>query len=182
MRFILSFLLLGAALSFGASQAQAADRMAPGLWEMTAQSDALKGLPVIPPEQLAKLRALGIQIPQIANGSATTHTCITPEMARRADMAPAAGASKMGCSAHNVRFDGNRFSADLVCDNDRAKGRGKVSGTFSGNKAFTADIQFTGTVQGVPVNQQGTASGRWLGNDCGSVKPLNLPPEPRQGK
>jgi hypothetical protein len=182
MRFVAFSLSLCVVASFGTGQALAADRMAPGLWEMSVQSDALKGMPIIPPEQLAKLRALGIQVPKIARGSATTQTCITPEMAKRADMAPAAGASKMGCSAHNVRFEGDRFSADLACNNPRAQGTGKVSGTFSGNKAFTADIQFDGTVQGVPVNQQGTASGRWVGADCGSVKPLRLPPEGQGGQ
>ncbi len=165
------------ALSFSPRDASAANRMAPGLWEMSVQSDALKGLPVIPPDQVAKLRALGIQVPAIVNGSASTRTCITPEMAQRVDLAPAAGASKMGCAARNTRFEGNHFSADLVCDNDRVQGTGKVSGSFSSNKAFTALIQFKGTSQGVPVDQRGTAQGRWVGPHCGDVEPLRLPPE-----
>lgn len=165
---VLALLVSGPAL--------AADRMAPGLWEMSVQSDALQGI-AIPTEQMEKLRALGIQVPNIANGSATTRTCITPEMARRADLAPAAGASKMGCTAKNTRFEGNHFSADLACNNPRVQGSGKVSGTFTSNKAFTASIQFNGLAQGVPVDQHGVATGRWLGASCGNVEPLRLPPD-----
>jgi len=155
--------------------ALAAGHMAPGLWDMSVQSDALKAIPAIPPEQLDKLRALGIKIPDISNGATKTQVCITPEMAS-ADLAPAAGARKMGCTAENSRFDGNRFSADVTCDNKRIQGSGKVSGTFASDRDFTSSFQFKGVVRGLPVDQNGTATGKWVGPDCGSVKPLRMPP------
>jgi hypothetical protein len=53
------------------------------------------------------------------------------------------------------------------------KGEGKARGTFAGGEKFTSTYDFNGSMHGQPVSQHQESSGKWLGADCGSVKPLD---------
>jgi hypothetical protein len=52
------------------------------------------------------------------------------------------------------------------------KGKGKGQGTFSGGERFTSTYDFKGTSGGRPVAQHQETSGKWLGADCGNVRPV----------
>jgi hypothetical protein len=52
------------------------------------------------------------------------------------------------------------------------KGNGKAEGTFTSPESFAGRTEFVGDVQGTPVNERADTSGRWVGANCGSVKPL----------
>jgi hypothetical protein len=160
---------------FMATAVQAAEhRMRPGLWEMSTTSDLLRLVPHIPADQMERLRNLarqnGIDMPEIRNGAATSKVCITPEMASR-DIPPDLTQRESGCAAKNISRTGSTYKTDLVCDGPKVKGTGKAEGSFSSPESFTGRTEFVGEVQGTPVNERADTSGRWVGADCGTVRP-----------
>ena len=174
MRSVIISSFLVASVTYGGCSAFAAQqRIDPGLWSISVQSDALAAVSAIPPEQLDKLRALGVKIPKVTTQGLATQACITPEMASP-ERALTSAARKMDCSVSNTRFNGNTFSMDLACNNKHVHGSGTLNGTFASEREFTSSGRFKGTVDGVPVDQRASASGKWVGGDCGSVKPLPM--------
>lgn len=151
------------------ANAWGADAMKPGLWELTMKSDALMAMPRIPKEQLEQMRKMGIELPQISGGAMVSKVCVTPQMA--ASQAPGLEGMEHGCKPKNFKRSGNSYSADIVCSGE-LKGTGKVSGTFEGDERYAAVYEFTGTMHGQPVNHRQESSGRWLGKDCGNVRPM----------
>ncbi|HJU70313.1 MAG TPA: DUF3617 domain-containing protein [Paucimonas sp.] len=153
----------------------AAGQMKPGLWEMTIKSDAMKNMPKIPPEQIEKMRQMGIDMPHLQDGGMVTRVCITKEMAERGE--PSEFQQKDAeCKSRNMQHSGNAYSADIVCDGPNMKGTGKVQGTFSGNESFTSSYDFRGTAQGRPVSHHQDANGRFLNANCGNVAPVGAHP------
>jgi hypothetical protein len=165
---VVSFLL-------GSTASAAEHTIRPGLWEMTTTSGLLKLVPHIPPDQMQQLRNLakqnGIDMPDIQNGAATSKVCITQEIAER-KMPPNLYENESGCAAKNVTRNGNNYKMDLVCDGSRLNGSGKAEGTFTSPESFSGRTEFSGDVQGTPVNERAETSGRWVGANCGTVKPL----------
>jgi len=149
--------------------------MRPGLWEVTTSSDLLWFVPQIPPEHMEGLKDLakeyGVDMPQIQNGSATTNTCITQEMATQ-KTPPGLYQSEMGCVAKSATYIGNKYRLDFECTSEQLKGKGSAEGTFVSMEKFAGRTMFNGFVQGNPVNEKADISGRWLNASCGNVKPL----------
>jgi hypothetical protein len=150
----------------------AAGQMKPGLWEMSIKSDAMKNMPKIPPEQIEQMKKMGIAIPDFQEGGIKTKVCISKEMAERGE-APGAVDAASGCKAKNTRQSGNSYAVDIVCDGPDMKGEGRAQGSFISNESFTSTYNFKGTMHGQPVNQRHDSSGKWLGANCGDVKPMS---------
>lgn len=150
----------------------AAGHMKPGLWQITSKSDMMKNMPKMPPEQLEKMRQMGINIPTMQDGAMTTKMCVTKEMAER-DQPPHGAQERIGCKPANVQYAGNSYSSDIVCDGPMMKGEGKVKGTFSDGVSYNSTYDFKGTSHGRPVDQHMESSGKWMGADCGDVKPMD---------
>ncbi len=167
-KLIIPFLLC----SMLSASAWAADQMKPGLWEMTMKSDAMKNMPKISPEQLEQMRKMGINVPQMRDGGIVTQVCVTKQMAD-SDRLPGMQDNETGCESKNMQRNGNSYSVDIVCNGAAMKGAGKAQGSFSGDDSFTSTYDFKGTMHGQPVSQHHEGSGKWLGADCGSVKPLS---------
>jgi hypothetical protein len=164
-----SLLLLLATIAAG--QACGADKIKPGLWEMTMKSDMMKNMPKIPPEQMEQMRKMGINLPDMRDGGMVTKVCVTKEMAAQ-DGPLMMDAKESGCQSKNYQRSGNSFSVDIVCDNPHMKGEGKARGVLSGGDSFSSTYDFKGTMEGKPVTQHHETSGKWLAADCGDVKPL----------
>jgi hypothetical protein len=62
-----------------------------------------------------------------------------------------------------------------VCDNPNRKGTASIKGTFNGSEALTTTYDFQGTRRGQPINEHHEVTGKFLGSDCGSVKPVMDP-------
>lgn len=152
----------------------AAGQIKPGLWEMTIKSDAFKDIPKMPPEQLKKMREMGINIPQMQDGGMVSKVCITREMAERDD-APQMNQKESGCQSRNYQRSGDSYSLDIVCDGPSMKGTGKMKGSYSGSERFSSTYDFKGTAHGQPITHRQESSGKWLNADCGSVKPIDQP-------
>lgn len=164
--------VLTLSLSSVSVAASAAGHIKPGLWGMTVKSDAMKNMPKISAEQMEQMRKLGINIPQMTDGGMVTKVCVSKQMAER-DQPPVAAQKESGCQTRNFRRGGGGYSADIVCDGPMMQGEGKVKGSFSGDESFASIYDFKGTAQGRPISQHQESSGRWLGADCGDVKPVD---------
>lgn len=166
----LSALLLGLLCPLAAS---AAGPMKQGLWEMTVKSDQMKAMPKLSPEQMEMMRQRGIQIPQMNDGGMVTKVCVSKEMAER-DTPPAMSHGMSDCQPKNAQKSGNTFTSDIVCNGPNMQGTGTTKVTYTGD-SFTSVSDFKGTAHGTPMNTHSETSGKYLGADCGSVKPFAMP-------
>ncbi|MGA2552695.1 MAG: DUF3617 domain-containing protein [Burkholderiaceae bacterium] len=162
MRKFIAFLLLAGAVTL----AQGEPRKA-GLWEQTMTINFTQGGPQIPPEQLEKMKQMGIQLP--FGRPMVNKVCVTPEMAARNEP-PRTMREQDQCHMSGFDMSANPISAEMVCEGDtKGKGTLKVSHDAESYKGM---MEFTGTdKRGTPIAMQGNFAGRWLGADCGDVKP-----------
>jgi hypothetical protein len=149
----------------------AADQMKPGLWAMTMKSDAMKNMPKMSPEQMEQMRKMGVKMPQMQDGGMMVKVCMTKEMVERDQ--PPMGQNESGCQLKNFNRSGNTYSAEMLCDGPNMKGTGTIKGMHSGRESLSSTYDFKGTVQGQPVDTHHETSGKWLGSDCGDVKPVS---------
>jgi hypothetical protein len=150
----------------------AATPLKPGLWEMAMKSDMVKA-PNIPPAQLEKLRKMGIEVPTVRDGAMVMKVCITPEMAQAnqtPDMAP-----QQECKVKSTTHSGTAYSTDLVCNGPNIQGNGTIKGTITNGERISSTYDFKGTSYGKPVTQHHETDGKWLGANCGNVKPMMAP-------
>ncbi len=147
----------------------------PGLWEIATTSDLLLLVPHIPADQMQAIKDLaseyGFEVPPIENGAAISKACITQEMASQKSL-PIFAQSQLGCVTKNATRTGNNYKMDFVCDSADLKGTGTAEGTIISAESFTAKTKFNGTAQGNAVNEQADVNGKWIGANCGDVKPL----------
>jgi hypothetical protein len=140
----------------------------PGLWTVTTQLDFTKGGPQIPPEQLEKMKQMGIQLPF---GKPVSHdVCITPEQAAQDE--PPKPEQRGSCTMQNLKRDGHSFSGDMVCHGEM-EGIGHMRLSYDSDEHYTGSMQFAGQGQregAIEMNDQ--FSGQWKSADCGTVKPF----------
>lgn len=163
-------LLVAVAMSLPA----AATNMKPGLWEMTTESAAMQNMPKLSAQQLEQMKKMGVDIAQLQGGAIINKVCITREMAERTN-ATQGMPEQTGCKPVNQTQSGSTYTVDLVCDGKDMKGKGRSKAVFSGDRSFVTESEFKGTMHGMPVNDRSKISGKWLANDCGSVKPIAPP-------
>jgi hypothetical protein len=168
---LLALLIPGLFATAGAADSP----MRPGLWQVTTTSDLLKLLPRIPPDQMQQLMALakqhGIEMPQMQNGAAVSHVCISPEMAA-SDTLPGFLQNRAGCTSSNAVRSGNQYHLDFSCANAQLKGKGTAQGTFTTPERFTGRTTFEGVAQGNPLNEHADINGKWVATSCTESKPL----------
>lgn len=167
---ILSFFVLTIATSSFAHQ-----HIRPGLWEITTKSDLLALVPHIPSEQMQQLSNLagqyGLKLPKIDNGTAISNICITQEMAQQ-EIPTYFYENRSGCTVQNATRIGNSYKMDLVCANKYFQGNGSVQGTFTSPESFAGTTEFDSMVSGSPVFASAKTDGRWIGERCIAVNPL----------
>lgn len=158
--------------------AQAADPafdVKPGLWEITSTGTAT-GVPPIPPEALSKLspeqRAKMEAAMQAAMASSshprTSKSCITQ---RQLEKAPTfADTHDKNCKQTIVSRTATRIETRVECTGEQ-----KMSGTFRfqalSRETVRGEVTMAVSGGGNAMNSNHTLEGRWLGEDCGSVKP-----------
>ncbi len=149
----------------------AAGNIKPGLWEMTMQSDMMKNMPKISPEQIQQMRKMGIDVAQLQSGTIVNKVCITKEMAER-DEVSQMNAKETGCELKNTQRSGTTYTMDMVCNGPAMKGKGTIKTVYASDQSFSTSSTFKGTVGGRPVDDRNDSSGKWLDANCGSVKPI----------
>jgi hypothetical protein len=151
----------------------------PGLWALdnkvsssdpqiqSAMGEMQKQLANMSPDQRQSLQQLmdrnGVQLQLADGGNIHSSVCVTREMAERKTFPVQGGA----CSQDVTPLSGNRFKLTFNCTKPRAHGEGEIR--------MDSDTGYRGRVQITSQERSGTVdmdvSGRWVGADCGGVKP-----------
>jgi hypothetical protein len=145
----------------------------PGLWEMTTGGGTAGG-PAVPPDALAKLPPQQRAQVEAAMGQAgkprVTRSCVTR---RQLETGPSFGQSEhMSCRRTVLKRSAGALDMRLECT-----GEGQQRTTSSFHFAAPTPETLAGTVEvAMQSGPNATTSnqnvqGRWLGPDCGNVKP-----------
>lgn len=138
----------------------------PGLWAVTVQMNFTKGGPQIPPEQLEKMKQMGMQSP--FSGPHTYNRCLTPEQAAQDDH-PDGGKN---CQMQNASWSGNTFTADIMCTTPQGgQTHGKIKAVANGEQSYTGSVHIEGTDPGMGGDfaMDNQIQGQWLRADCGGA-------------
>jgi len=175
----LGFLLLASG-ALGAS----AQGMQAGLWEFTTQMSGDAGgqmnaamekmqkqMAAMPPEQRKMMQDImakqGVQMGSGGGSGITMKVCMTQEMVDRNELA---SGQRGECKNNFSPRMGNTMKYSFSCSNPPSSGEGEV--TFTSRETYTNHMTMTSTVNGKPEKMEMNGSGKWLGKDCGTVKPL----------
>ena len=162
-----------------------AQDMKPGLWEHAvtlkssggemeaAMASMQREMANLPPEQRRQMEAMmaGRGIGMGAPGQPhTMRVCVTPEQAARGVM-PTKEEGR--CERTNLSRSGKTVRFAFACEGDPpSRGEGEV--TFVSATQQRSTVTTTTTRGGRSEQMQVQSSSRWLGADCGNVKPLPL--------
>lgn len=149
-------------------------QLKPGQWEtrITTNAATIASMPALPPEQLAKMKEMGIDIPAIAEALAShpmiVQQCISPEQARLDK--PFTPQDSKDCKVNNYKHAGNKVSGEIICSG-QMQGTGKFDMTLSSSTDYqaTTHINGSGNVNGTPtgpIDQHYDISGKWLKASC----------------
>lgn len=160
----------------------------PGLWEVrivkqvvdgrdaTAQlagaSDKLQqAMANMPPEQRARLEAMLKQRGAAQGSNGGFRMCITPEMAQRDKPI----VDKEGrCQPATVSHNGNQTTYEFSCTMNGVTTSGKGTAVASGDLITTHADMTTHHPDGTTRVMQNDSEMKFLGPDCGDVKPPNM--------
>lgn len=178
-------LLLAATLVAFASAA-GAQTLKPGLWEITQNMQSGSGqtgqqmaqmqkqLASMPPAQRKQMEDMmakqGVKMGPAGPGGMTMKICMTREMVERNEMQM----QRADCKTTQQTRSGNTMKVAFACTNPPSSGEGQV--TFASPEAYSMKMAVSTNVQGRPEKMNMDGSGKWLGADCGNIKPI-LPPK-----
>jgi hypothetical protein len=141
-----------------------------GLWEIKSKDDMGRVSPpptaTLPPEVVARLRAHGM--PSNAEATAGRYCMTAADVANPRINLP----KTAGCRLENTKIWGQTYSTDIVCSG-RASGRGHVQVTYLSPEHYKGRQTMSMTMNGRQVKIDTEIEGRWLGPDCGKVKPAH---------
>jgi hypothetical protein len=177
-----ALLALAAAAFAGGASAQT---LKPGLWEITnhmksgsgqmeqAMAMAQQHMAAMPPEKRRMIEEMlakqGVQLGAGGPGSMSSRTCLTKEMVERDEMPTKYGE----CTTTSQSRSGNTMKFAFTCTQPPSSGEGTY--TFLSPEAYTVKMTVQSTVQGKRETMTMDGTGRWLGADCGNIKPLAPP-------
>ena len=161
----------------------AAQSLKPGLWEVTNKmqggsgqmQDAMAGMQKqmasMPPEQRKmieeQMAKSGVKMGSAGPaGGMSVKICMTKEMVEKNEVPAQQG----DCKTTSQGRSGNTMKMAFACTNPPSSGEGQV--TFSGSEAYTSRMSVSTRVDGKPEKIDMEGSGKWLGSDCGNVKPM----------
>ena len=157
-----------AALAWSQSQRKA------GLWEVTSQMN-MAGMPQMPPgTQLPP----GMQMPASPFAPHTTQVCVTQAMIDKYG-SPYSNPPNGSCKVTNISMKSDGMSATVICTG-QMNAMGTVETTFVDANTTKTNMHITGTMQtgpnSRPIDMTMQSTSTYKGADCGSVKPLAMPP------
>jgi hypothetical protein len=161
----------------------AAQTLKPGLWEITnkmqggsgqmqnAMSEMQKQLASMPPEQRKMLEEQmaksGVRMGAAGPaGGVSVKVCMTREMVEKNEVPAQQG----DCKTTAQSRAGNTMKMAFACTNPPSSGDGQI--TFNGPEAYSSRMNVSTQVDGKPEKVIMEGTGKWLGADCGNVKPL----------
>ena len=173
--------LVPVALVFAVSGALA-QKIAPGLWEMTVNTNSAGGemqanlarmqeqIAKMPPEQRKMMEAMmakqGVSLGAGAGGGVAIRHCLSKEQAERGDV-PQDPEGR--CKRESMSRSGSTTSFKFSCTNPPSSGSGEI--TVSSDKAYAMKMVVDSMMDGKPRRMEMQQSGKWLAADCGALKP-----------
>ncbi len=164
-----------------------AQNMKPGLWEINNKAQSGSGemekamakmqqeMASMPPEQRKMVQEMmakqGVGMAPGGGGGMAVRVCVTREMADRNEMPQQ---NPGDCKSTSTPAPPSGMKIGFTCANPPSSGEGQI--TFSGNEAYNMKMTVTSVQQGKPAKMNIEASGKWLGADCGNIKPI-VPPK-----
>ncbi len=179
-RYITTLTLLACAAS------ASAQNMKPGLWEVSskmggnpqmeqAMAQMEKQMAAMPPAQRKQMQEMmdkqGVSFGAAAGGGMVSKVCMSKEMIDRGQMANPPQ-QQGNCTSTNDKT-ATGYKMKYTCTNPASSGEGVF--TYTSDTAYTLKMTMNGTHQGKPQTTTMDATGKWLGGDCGTLKPMVLP-------
>lgn len=162
-------------------------KLQPGLWEQAMTMKSASGqmeaqtaqmqqqLASMPPDQRKMVEdMMAKQGVAMGGGSAggrntTVKMCISPEQAERAELPQQEG----NCKQEMVQRSGSTVRYRFSCTgNPPTSGEGEY--TLTSPTSYSGRATVLTQVQGKPEKIEMTQTGRWLGADCGTLKPRTV--------
>lgn len=150
----------------------------PGLWETRISALDANGREMAPPELAAlsrlppqardAMKARGVTMPD-ANGA--IKACLTKEMFESGRWQQMA--SESGCTSNYSTLSGSTWKWHSSCTALKSESDGET--VFTGGESYRTKVTTTMTIQGKMNTSTRIVQGKWLGADCGDIKPLALP-------
>ena len=154
----------------------------PGLWEARMSTLDADGHEMARPEQAAlsrlspeararmadAMKARGVSMPD-ANGA--TKACLTREMFESGKWQQMA--SDMGCTTNYSTLSGTAWKWHSSCTALKSESDGET--VFSSAESYKTKVTTTATVMGKTNTSTRLIQAKWLGADCGDIKPLTPP-------
>lgn len=155
-----------AAAALAVPVAASASHVRAGLWEVTSHVSMHNMEAMIPPEQLARMKAMGMHLP--GDNTSTFRHCVSAADAAKDTPPPM---KSHDCAMSNVVFNARTFSADMACNDPRTgQAQGHVLVTFDGDTHYTGQTSFSANANGRSMDMGSSFEGRWISADCGSEK------------
>ncbi|MGZ8202576.1 MAG: DUF3617 domain-containing protein [Burkholderiales bacterium] len=178
MRSLCGLARLAGSLAANAS----AQTLKPGLWEIThnmksasgdmekARAQAQQQMANMSPEQRKMMEDMmakhGMKMGSTGPAGTTARVCLTKDMVERNEIPAQQG----DCTVSKQQRSGNTIKYAFTCNNPPSSGEGQY--TFVNPEAYMFKTAFKTSVQGKSETMSMDGSGKWLGADCGSLKPM----------
>jgi hypothetical protein len=154
----------------------------PGLWETRMSALDADGHEIAPPEQAAlskmppevrekmaeSMKARGLSMPD-ANGA--TKACLTKEMFESGKWQQMA--SEAGCTTKYSTLSGATWKWHSSCTSLKSETDGEV--VFNSPESYRVKSTTTATVMGKTNTSTRIVQAKWLGANCGDIKPFTPP-------
>ena len=165
----------------------AAQTLKPGLWELTnkmqggsgqmqdSMAQMQKQIASMPPEQRKmmeeQMAKSGVKMGSAGPaGGMSVRICMTREMVEKNELPAQPGDCKTTAQSRS----GNTMKMAFACSNPPSSGDGQV--TFTSPEAYSSRMAINTQVEGKVEKVNMESTGKWLGADCGNLKPF-----PQQG-
>ena len=172
-KFTFSACLVGLLFSLPAAYAQIIQK--PGLWEQWIKSSNMPAnlqMPTMSSQQAEQLRKMGIPVPDFRDGGMVSKVCFTAQQVKNLQTIPHEMQGQMNCKVLNNSTSGNKTTIESSCDGPMGKSRSRSVFEAQSRDQYTMHSD-TEMQQGGQSKQYSTdVKAKWLGPDCGSVKPL----------
>jgi hypothetical protein len=163
-----------------------AQNMKPGLWELNSKMHSANGelgqamaaiqqqIANMAPGDRKRIEEMmadrGVNLSSAADGGVLVKMCMTKEMVAQ-NQVPIQ--QHGNCTARRSPVVGNTMKLSFNCTSPQSSGEGQV--TFAGDSAYSMKMNIASSASGNPETMSVDATGRWLGADCGTIKPIAIP-------
>ena len=165
----------------GAAFAQSSTK--PGLWAMTSKmssptnpqlakqmEEAQKMMASMPPAQRKQMEEMmakqGVNMSMGAGGATVLKICITPEMAARPPVE-----QRQGCT-YKFSQSGKTHDFSFQCTNPPGDGQGQI--VFADADHYSGKMRINTVQGGKKESMDMQTSGKFLGANCGAIKPMPM--------